>query len=142
MPNLMNLTQDNIAHAIELADIHQQTGPRVMGGDLQKIASALLYFHTTNTNLSRELEAVKAQRDRMVVENAQLKWALYHNEDYRKAYQKGKYELYAMGGEVLDAASKLLPMSEGPLERYARRLLDGYTPIEPPALAETKGTES
>ena len=45
------------------------------------------------------------------------------SEAFRQAYQDGKYKLYAMGGDICEAAAEHLPMSEGPLERAARRIL-------------------
>jgi hypothetical protein len=45
------------------------------------------------------------------------------SEAYRQAYQDGKYKLYAMGGAIAEAAVEHLPMSEGPLDRAARKIL-------------------
>jgi hypothetical protein len=52
-----------------------------------------------------------------------LKHLLSVSEDYRRAYQEGKYKLYAMGGEICEAAADCLPMSEGPLDRAVRKAL-------------------
>jgi hypothetical protein len=52
-----------------------------------------------------------------------LKHLLSVSEDFRKAYADGKYKLYAMGGEICEAAAEHLPMSEGPLERACRTAL-------------------
>lgn len=56
-------------------------------------------------------------------EIAELRRCLEVSEDLRRAYEAGKLELYAMGGEICDAASKHLPCGEGPLNRKANHLL-------------------
>lgn len=61
--------------------------------------------------------------DEAEAENKRLRELLSASEDYRKAYADGKYKLYAMGGEICEAAAKHLPMSEGPLERASRKAL-------------------
>ena len=61
--------------------------------------------------------------DALEAENKRLKELLAVSEDYRKAYQDGKYKLYAMGGDICEAAAEHLPMGEGPLERACRKAL-------------------
>jgi len=36
------------------------------------------------------------------------------SEEWRKAYMRGKHEMYAMGGEIQEAAMRYLPCNEGP----------------------------
>jgi hypothetical protein len=57
------------------------------------------------------------------VENKRLKELLSVSDEFRRAYADGKYKLYAMGGEICEAAATHLPMSEGPLERACRKAL-------------------
>lgn len=56
------------------------------------------------------LEELEADRERLTE-------LLSASEEWRQAYQKGKYELYSMGGEVCAAAMKHLPASEGGIDR-------------------------
>jgi hypothetical protein len=56
-------------------------------------------------------------------EVARLKELLTASENWRQAYQDGKYKLYEMGGEICEAAATHLPMSEGPLDRAVRKAI-------------------
>ena len=51
---------------------------------------------------------------------AESERALLASEEYRHRYRDGKLQLYAMGGEIQEAAMEHLPASEGPLESWVR----------------------
>ena len=69
------------------------------------------------------VEVLEERVTGLEAENERLKELLSVSEDYRRAYADGKYKLYAMGGEICEAAATNLPMSEGPLERAVRKAL-------------------
>jgi hypothetical protein len=52
------------------------------------------------------------------------KW-LTASEEWRQAYQDGKYKLYSMGGAICEAAAEHLPCNEGPLDRVATNTYRG-----------------
>jgi hypothetical protein len=60
---------------------------------------------------------------RLTAERDELRRCLEVSEDFRKAYQDGKYKMYAQGGLVCEAAASFLPCGEGPLDRKADSLL-------------------
>lgn len=60
--------------------------------------------------------------DLLTAENVEVKSALMISEKYRRAYQNGKGELYAMGGKFCEAAMKYLPCGEGSIDRYGDRI--------------------
>lgn len=72
-----------------------------------------------------------AQAEKIVELEAQLaevKNALMVSEEYRVAYEDGKGRLYAMGGEICEAAATHLPCGEGPLGRYTRNIEREHSP--------------
>ena len=70
-----------------------------------------------------EIEALKADL-------AQVKNALMISEEYRRAYQVGKYKLFAISEEIRNAASEHLPSgSEGPMERYTKKIEAEHSPL-------------
>jgi len=71
--------------------------------------------HEPASDLIRDLVAALEARQQELDETQR---ALVASEQYRRAYQKGKYALYAYGGEIQQAAMEHLPCSEGPLEQW------------------------
>lgn len=72
-------------------------------------------------------DALREERKRsaeLAEANSKLTETVVASEDYRRAYQRGKVELYAMGGEFTEAAMKCLPCGEGPLDRRFRQLIE------------------
>lgn len=76
-------------------------------------------------------ETAEHERDRALVQRDQAKRAeaeltetLTASEEWRKAYQQGKYVLYAMGGEIQQAAMQHLPCNESGLDSRFTRLLE------------------
>lgn len=70
------------------------------------------------------VERLEADNERLQTENTRLRqeWdnaltLLEHCDEWRMAYQRGVYQLFAMSAEIRDAAVKVFPCSEGPLNR-------------------------
>lgn len=76
-------------------------------------------------------EAVKLHARIAALESelAEAKKALMVSESFRRAYRDGKLALYAIAGEVSEAAMAYLPCSEGPLERYSARIEREHSPL-------------
>lgn len=76
-----------------------------------------------------ELRAKAAEEQLLTAEKevAQGRKLLAASEDFRRAYQDGKYKLYASENEaVREAAAEHLPCNEGPLDRQS----DSFTGVE------------
>jgi hypothetical protein len=66
--------------------------------------------HESSSAIAHEVRELREKLER-------LTHLLDVSEQFRQAYADGKYKLYAMGGEICEAAADNLPMSEGPLNR-------------------------
>lgn len=64
-----------------------------------------------------QVATMTAQVAEQAQEIERLGELLAASEMYRKAYQEGKYKLYALSGDVAKAAFNSLPCSDGPLDR-------------------------
>jgi len=65
-----------------------------------------------------ELDSSTAACEELRARAEKAEHLLEVSEDYRRAYQDGKYKMYASDDEdVREAAAKYLPCNEGPLER-------------------------
>jgi hypothetical protein len=101
----------------EPLDTREEEWTALIDGEFEVIHGGLrqsvvpLEVHKSSLAANREQKA----------EIERLARLLKASEDWREAYQKGKYELYAMGGDVLEAAANHLPCNEGPLDRQARK---------------------
>lgn len=71
-----------------------------------------------------------------VRERDELRNALMVSEQYRRKYEEGKHALYAMGGEVLEAAMKTLPCGEGAINSYTAKVEREHSPLLVERLAE------
>lgn len=69
----------------------------------------------------QEIERLRQALAALEAQKVKLERLLTVSEDFRRAYQDGKYKLYAMGGAICDAAADNLPMSEGPLDRACQK---------------------
>ena len=69
-----------------------------------------------NEDLKSEIETLKDKLETLTE-------TLEASEMFREAYRKGKLKLYAMEGEIAEAAMANLPCSEGPVERAAARII-------------------
>jgi hypothetical protein len=99
-------------------------------GALRDLKTVLDRESASTARFDAKMEAIEAERDALKAEVEQIKKLLIASENWRVAYQDGKYKLYSMGGEICDAAAAHLPMSEGPLDRAMRKV------IGPPVLFE------
>ena len=95
----------------------------LMEDHLKHLGGSPSQYENVATALA-ELRAALAEGDA-----AEAKNALMVSETYRRKYAKGKYEMYAMGGAVADAAMKHLPCSEGPLEHYEMKIEREHSPL-------------
>ncbi len=64
-----------------------------------------------------EIRKLKAERDDLLA-------SFKASETWRKAYQKGKGKLYAMGGVIAEAAMSCLPCSEGALDQRHMKYIE------------------
>lgn len=75
--------------------------------------------------LDQEREVMGEQYRQVKAENERLRETLEASEDYRRAYQSGKYSLYAMADDKISSAvMQHLPCNEGPLDRRFRELIE------------------
>lgn len=81
------------------------------------------FFLLAKRERERQLKAALAANREKDAEIERLKNLLKASEDWRTAYQDGKYKLYAMGGDICDAAADHLPCGEGQLDRQAQKLI-------------------
>ncbi len=90
-----------------------------------------------NSFLAGDVERLKVGLSVAEKGAAEAKNGLMASEEYRRKYADGKYSLYAMGGEFTEAAVKHLPWgSEGPLERYTRKIEREHSPLLEANLAD------
>jgi len=62
------------------------------------------------------------ERDEALAKLRKTEEALLASENFRRAYQDGKGNLYAMGGIIAEAAMQYLPCNEGGIDRFSARL--------------------
>lgn len=90
---------------------------------LQREAATTARYDAKIDALEADLRAAQGRVEEVGRERDEAFEVAYHSERWRQAYQKGKHELYAMGGAVAEAAFAHLPCNEGQLDRKSRRLL-------------------
>lgn len=71
-----------------------------------------------------ECDRLEAKVEELEQEKEEMRKVLENSEQYRRAYQAGKIELYSMGEPFTGAAMQHLPCGEGELDRRFTKLIE------------------